>query len=520
MSLLKMLSALLLLPALAQARPLEIPSLGGLKVPLAVSDAAFAPEKSLKLAAEEVPPIGEGREATAEDSPGFTEDQLLFIDEVAGKITDRYINTVDKKKLFAGALKGMTDQLDPKYRFKTPKFSAPKQGKAIEPENSYTFSEDQLLFINKVAQDIRKASGDSIDKKKLFYGAVKGMAAQLDHFSRFMDPEEYNAFDASLRGGYSGIGAAFEKKKIGKPLGILYAIPGSAAEEAGIKPGDQILSVGGQDVLNLDSDAVTGLVTGTEGSQVQLLVQRKDAEGRVETIPLAITRRKIEVPNLLAKMLPSGVGYVFITSFRPATKKGAKDSTTDLFLAEVQKMRSQGMRALVVDLRENGGGVPPVEMAAFFLNKEQNILSTKNKKGATQRWVVDRDGEFSDLPVAVLVNGHSASSSEIFAGALKDNKHAVVVGSRTYGKGSAQGIFKFQDGSVLKMTLEHWYTPSGQCIQKDEKGKGGITPDAVVPMNDASTAAVMDGIYRQMLNAPVENSPADPMLEKALELLK
>ena len=231
-----------------------------------------------------------------------------------------------------------------------------------------------------------------------------------------------------------------------------------------------------------------------------------------KTLEVTLVRGKVQTANAFSRMYPGGVGYIYFESFR-------EDSHLTV-LGEARKLKGQGMRSLIIDVRNNGGGSlqSVVNLSAAFLEKGMGIVSTKNRKGDDRAWKAPSTGELANTPATLLVNGYSASASEILAGALQDNKKAVVVGSRTYGKGSAQIVIPFKDGSALKLTVDRWYAPSGRSIQKDASGVGGITPDIEVKADEEVEAKAMGQIARELNRMPVETPVPDPALSKALEL--
>ncbi|MBI5242798.1 MAG: S41 family peptidase [Elusimicrobia bacterium] len=388
---------------------------------------------------------------------------------------------------------------------------APASGSSFETG----FNEEELSQIYAISAIIDKFYVDSVDRKELVYGALEGMAKKLDPHSQFFDPKAFKDFQEQLNGSFSGIGAGLKKKEKGEGQGIAYTMPGSPAEKAGLKPGDVIAAVDGEDIRPLSQDDATKKIRGPEGTPVRLSILRTGQDGKASQLEVTVVRGRVQTANAYSKMHPNGVGYVYFESFR--------EDTHLTVMGEVRKLKRQGLRSLILDVRNNGGGSlqSVINLSSAFLKKGMGIVSTKNRKSETRAWQAPAEGEFSGIPVILLVNGYSASASEILAGALQDNKKAVVVGSRTYGKGSAQIVIPFQDGSALKLTVDRWYTPSGRSIQKDNSGGGGVAPDVPVQVEEAAEMKAMSQILRELNRMPPsEPASPDPALAKALELFK
>jgi len=377
------------------------------------------------------------------------------------------------------------------------------------------FSREQVSQIWAVSRIIGKYYVAPVDKKELLYGALQGMAKKLDAHSQFLDPKAFKDFRDQLNGSFSGVGMGMNKKEEGALQVVSYVVPGSPAEGAGLMPGDEILAVDGEDMRPLSEEEAGRRIRGPEGSRVSLAIRRPGAGDGGTRFEVSLTRRRMQSANAISRMHPGGIGYLYLDSFR--------DDSDSAVLQEARALKRQGMRSLVLDVRGNGGGSlqAVINIAAAFLKKGMGIVSTNGRKGWTRQWKAPADGEFSDTPLALLVDGRSASASEILAGALQDNRRAVVVGSRSYGKGSAQVIVPFEDGSALKLTVDSWFTPAGRSIQKDKSGGGGIIPDVPVQAGDTAQAQAMARIMRELYRAPSLDAPAaDPALTKALELLK
>lgn len=388
----------------------------------------------------------------------------------------------------------------------------PGEGEPVLPQMEPGLTEEDLGKIYAIAAIIYNGHVDPVERRKLYYGAVKGMARELDPHSQFFTPEEFERFKNDLQGSFAGIGAGMGRKEDGKPQPLQYVIPGSPAERAGLKGGDVILEINSAPTGPMTGEDITSKLRGRPGTTVNLKIGRPDpATRKPSTFDVTITRAVIQTANAYSKMLAGGAGYVYFNEFRQDSDKTV--------LGHVRKLVGQGARSVIIDVRFNPGGSMEAvaRLTAAFLKKGQVVFTAKNRQGAANEWKNPSDGEFRDLPVKVLVNGYSASASEIFAGALQDHGRAQVLGARTYGKGTAQSIIPFKDGSALKLTMQRWYTPSGRSIQRDDQGNGGVIPDVAVAVEQDQEIQVISRILKELSGAPQAGAPvADPVLERAL----
>ena len=303
-----------------------------------------------------------------------------------------------------------------------------------------------------------------VDDSKLIYGAIKGMMDTLDPHSVFMPPKQYQQLKADTQGEFGGLGIEVEIRD--GWITVVSPIVGTPAHRAGLRPGDQIIAIEGRSTRGMSMDEAVRLMRGPRGTRVKLTLRRP---GVKKPRPMEIVRDVIKVVSVTSKMLAPKIGYVRIKSFQ---------DRTDVYLKQaLSKMRSKGLKGLVLDLRNNPGGLldQAVRIADFFVAKGL-IVRTMGKGGR----VMDQEkahsrGTLGGFPIVCLVNGGSASASEIVAGALQDHKRAVVLGTQTFGKGSVQTIIELDDGSGLKLTVARYYTPAGRSIQER-----GIAPDIIV----------------------------------------
>ena len=300
-------------------------------------------------------------------------------------------------------------------------------------------------------------------------GIYKGMMAGLgDVYTCYYTPDEYASFMESSNGNYSGIGAMLSQDYSTGIITVVQVFEGSPAEEVGLQPDDILYKVKGEEVTGQDLSLVVTDLKGEEGTDVDISVMRG-----TEEIDLTVTRRKIEVPTVESKMLTDTIGYIGITEF--------DDVTDDQFISALDELKNEGMQDLVIDLRNNGGGL--VDVTCNILDQllpEGLIVYTEDKYGNRQEEYSDAEHYF-DGKMAVLVNGNSASASEIFAGAIKDYGVGTLIGTQTFGKGIVQSLFPLSDGSAIKITVSRYYTPAGNNIHEV-----GIEPDIVLERDTES----------------------------------
>ena len=295
------------------------------------------------------------------------------------------------------------------------------------------------------------------------------VASLRDPYSSYYSEEEYQSLMESTEGEYCGIGVMVSQNVYTGLVTVVKVFKDAPADIAGMLPGDIITAVDGMDISGMDlSLVVSDHIKGEEGTEVSLTVYRESIDDYVD---LTMTRRIVQDPTVEYEMLEEKIGYVTLSSF--------EDVSTAQFIDAVDALEEQGMQGLIIDLRNNGGGAVSAaeDIADYLIQDGKDVVSFKGK-GMEDSTYVARDGHQIDIPMAVLVNRSSASASEILTGALKDHKVATVVGTKTFGKGIAQGIFPLPDGSALKLTTAYYYTPSGECIHKE-----GIEPDVFVELD-------------------------------------
>ena len=321
------------------------------------------------------------------------------------------------------------------------------------------------------------------DEENVESGIYKGMMAGLgDVYTNYYTPEEYASFMESSNGSYSGIGAMLSQDYNTGIITVVKVFEGSPAAEAGVQPDDLLYKVQGEEVTGMDLNLVVSDLKGEEGTDVEASFMRG-----TDVLDLTLTRRSIEVPTVEYRLITDKIGYISISEF--------DDVTDDQFIAALDDLNSQGMENLIIDLRDNGGGL--VDVTCDILDQllpEGLIVYTEDKDGNREEETSDAEHYFPGK-MAVLVNGNSASASEIFAGAIKDYGVGTLIGTQTFGKGIVQSLFPLSDGSAIKVTVSRYYTPAGNNIHEV-----GITPDIILEKDT--------------------ESEEDNQLQKAIDVLK
>lgn len=305
---------------------------------------------------------------------------------------------------------------------------------------------------------------DPIDEKKTVQGAIRGMMRALDPHSVYMSPELYRELMVDTSGRFDGVGLEVAMRD--GWITVVAPIEGSPAEQAGMKTDDQIIAIDGHSTENMGLANAVQLMRGRRGSAVRITIRREGAK-----LPLEFTvkRQKINVPSVKYSAIDKRYGYIKILSFQEDTARSVKKA--------LKKLKKQNaLDGIILDIRRNPGGLleEAVAVSDEFLTK--GIIVTTERRGKEiERYEAVGEGDEPAVPLVVIVDGGSASASEILAGALKDNGRAIVIGTQTFGKGSVQTVFELGDGSALKLTVARYFTPDGTSIQAY-----GIMPDIVV----------------------------------------
>ena len=318
-----------------------------------------------------------------------------------------------------------------------------------------------------IAQD-NFVDRDALDATRLTYGAITGMLAALgdEGHTIFLTPEEIARQRSDISGKFSGIGATIGKKE-GLPV-IIAPLDGTPADLAGVKAGDIIIEVDGEDVTTLSINDIVEKIRGTEGTEVVLTLLRTDAG---ESVEIAIVRGEIDVPSVTWRMIPgTNAAMVRLSQF-------SADATDDI-QAAINEAEAAGATSLVLDLRSNPGGLleQAISVTSQFLT-DGNVLQQEDSEGNRTPYPVEEGGVATDIPMVVLINRGTASSAEIFAGAMQDHQRAQVVGETTFGTGTVLEPFMLRDGSAIMLGTSQWLTADGRLIRKQ-----GIEPDVQVEL--------------------------------------
>jgi carboxyl-terminal processing protease len=365
----------------------------------------------------------------------------------------------------------------------------------------------KLNVFAKVLTHVENSYVEHVEGTKLVYGAIRGMLSTLDPHSVFMTPEQYRQLKADTQGEFVGLGVEVEIRD--GWLTVIAPLDGSPAHRAGLRPGDQIVAIDGASSRDLRMDQALRRLRGPRGTRVLLEVRRSGAPG---PLTFEILRDVIKLVSVSTKLLDGGIGYVRVKSFQ--------DRTESQLRAALEKMGAKRkLRGLILDLRNNPGGLldQAVRVADVFL-REGLIVRTTGQGGRTMdEEKAHPHGTFEGFPMVCLVNEGAASAAEIVAGALQDHKRAVVMGARTFGKGSVQTIIELEDDSALKLTVAHYYTPSGRAIQK-----GGIEPDVIVGSGKAAADEQRRDAGRTDAASATTGSPEldDKQLQTAIDYLR
>ena len=335
--------------------------------------------------------------------------------------------------------------------------------------NSYSNNKlyEKIDLFGEVIEKIKKDYVDDVNESKMMDSAINGVLQSLDPYSAYMSPELYNEMQTDTRGEFGGLGI-----EIGMESGVVKVISpidDTPAEKAGIKAGDYIVKIGNEQVQGKSLMEAVKLMRGPVGTSIELTIRRKNVKKPLE---FKITRKIIEIKSVNSEILgdKKNLGYIRLKSFNENSDKQ--------FLGIVKKFEKDSkINGYILDLRNNPGGLltQAINITDFFLD-DGEIVSTKGRKASENRKFFARKGDqIKGKPIIVLINNGSASASEIFAGALKDHKRAIILGENSYGKGSVQSIIPLRNGGGMRLTISKYYLPSGDSISEV-----GVTPDIVV----------------------------------------
>jgi carboxyl-terminal processing protease len=324
---------------------------------------------------------------------------------------------------------------------------------------------DSIAVVQDAYREIRENAVDPPSSDKLAQGAVRGMLKVLqrrseDHYATFFTPHDYRSVQELTSGRFSGIGVWL--KKNGATLKVVSVLPDTPADRVGLQKGDLIRRVDGRSVSSMSTDEAVARIKGRIGTEVSLAVTREGRE-----LSFRIARASIELPDAIDRMVAGNLGYIRLFGFA----RGAGGQVR----RDVEELRERGAKGIILDLRDNGGGLFTEGIAVASVFVEDGVVVRYKERSQPEVSYKAQGDAFEDIPLVVLVNGGTASASEIVTGALQDRHRAIVVGTRTYGKGSVQQVVPLPDSAAMKLTTAAYYTPSGRSINGV-----GITPDVKV----------------------------------------
>src|SRR3989338_4844034 len=326
---------------------------------------------------------------------------------------------------------------------------------------------------------------DKISAQDKVYGAISGLVGSLkDPYSVFLSPSDNEKFQGDVRGNFGGIGAEIGIKK--NQLVVIAPLKDTPASKAGLKAGDMILSINSTSTDGMTTDEAVGLIRGTKNTDVTLSILREEWEKPKD---FKITRGTITIPTLDFEMKDGNVAYIQLYTFNA--------NAGYLFYNAILKATSEDADGMILDLRNNPGGYldVAVDLGGWFFPKNTLIVKEESRDGELQKLLANGNSALADFPVVVLINGGSASASEILAGALRDNRGIKLIGEKSFGKGTVQQLIPLPDGSTVKLTIAHWVLPSGKILESE-----GLVPDIEVKISDED----------------IKNKK-DPQLDKAME---
>ena len=318
---------------------------------------------------------------------------------------------------------------------------------------------------------------EKVDQDKLINGAINGMVESLDDpYSDYMDESEAKSFHDSISSSFEGIGAEIQEQD--GFIMIVSPIKDAPAEKAGLKPNDKVISVDGKSIQGMSATEAVMLIRGEKGTTVKLTIQRP---GMDETMDVPIVRDTIPIETVYGEMLEDGIAKVQITTF--------SENTSKELLTTLNELQNQGMKGLILDLRQNPGGLldQAIEISSLFLPDSEIVLQIEDRNGKVEKINATSGKDNPNLPLVVVIDKGSASASEILAAAVQESGNVTLVGEKSFGKGTVQKAQDLTDGSNLKLTTEKWLTPKGNWIHKK-----GITPDVEVALPDYASLTMIN----------------------------
>jgi len=379
-----------------------------------------------------------------------------------------------------------------------------KTGK-VDPDEDNLYKQIEL-FSDSISY-VRTDYVDKVTAKDLIYGALTGMLASLDPHSQFMDPDTYKEIKVETKGEFGGIGIEITIKD--GVLTIITPLDDTPGYKAGIKPGDMIVKIEGESTKGITLLEAVKKLRGKPGTDVNITILR---EKENEIFDLAITRGLIKIKSIKeAKVLEDRIGYIRLSEFQENSPKDLRKALTTL--------KKEGIDSLILDLRNNPGGLLDVaaDVADEFLEAGVLIVSTKGRiKEREMIFKARMRPTFGEGPLVIMINEGSASASEIVAGAIQDNQRGIILGTKSFGKGSVQTVIPLKDGSALRLTTAKYFTPNGHAIREE-----GIMPDVVVEYEEVAVESKLkeEEIFEKVEEFDLE-TPYDNQLNSAIDLIK
>ncbi|MCG3088812.1 S41 family peptidase [Sporosarcina cyprini] len=368
----------------------------------------------------------------------------------------------------------------------------------VNPQNATVSERKEFKKFYDAYDEVKKNYYDDIDEEKMIDGAINGMIESLgDPFSDYLNEQEAQQLNESISSSFEGIGA--EIQEANGYIKVVSPIKNSPAERAGLLPNDLITAVDGKSIQGMSSSEAVLLIRGEKGTTVTLSVRRGES---AEPFDVKIERDIIPIETVYAEMLDDGVAHIQITSF--------SEHTYDELLTALDEMEKEGMKGLVVDVRQNPGGMlsTAIDISDLFVEEGKNLFQYEGKDAMPEVYVAS-DGRKVKVPVSLVVDDGSASASEILAGAMKESAHIKLVGIKTYGKGTVQTPKDMKDGSNLKLTTAKWLTPDGNWIHNK-----GIEPDIEVPYPSYASLPYLDP------SEEMKTGMVSPVIQSAEEMLE
>ncbi len=358
---------------------------------------------------------------------------------------------------------------------------------------------DLLRTYSDVLDRVRSDYVDDISEAELIENSIRGMISELDPHSGYLDQEEFKSLRESTSGEFGGLGIQVGIKD--GVLTVIAPIDDTPAKEAGLEAGDKIIRIDGELTQDLDLEKAVKKMRGKPGTDIDLTIAR---EGENKPLEFTITRAVIKTESVRHELLEPGMGYIRVSQFQSRTVEQMLEALDEL----VKENDGEALKGLVLDLRNNPGGVlqGSVEMVDAFLEEGQIVYTKGRIADAKMSFEASTGDRLDGAPIVVMVNGGSASASEIVAGALQDSNRALIVGEKTFGKGSVQSIMPLSDGGALRLTTARYYTPDGRSIQAE-----GIEPDVTVHQLKVSSIEDAFSISEASLSGHLSNGQSEMM---------